>query len=69
LVQAQGELQDVEAKMQAELAAVEAGLKPEGLTLERVEVPPRKGDIDVDEVSLVWLPWWVDKGQNARPAY
>jgi hypothetical protein len=69
LVQAQGELQDVEAKMQAELAAVEAGLKPEGLTLERVEVPPRKGDIDVDEVSLVWLPWRVDKGKNARPAY
>jgi hypothetical protein len=69
LTQAQADLQNLEATQQAQLDALQASLTPESLKLERLEIPPRKGDIDVDEVSLVWLPWWVDEKGQARPAY
>jgi hypothetical protein len=39
------------------------------LKLTRIEVPPRKGDIEIHPVSLVWLPWWVGENGSARTAY
>jgi hypothetical protein len=48
---------------------LESELVPAALKLEKFELAPRKSDIAVDEVMLVWLPWWVDRSGNARPAY
>jgi hypothetical protein len=39
------------------------------LKLTKIEVPPRKGDIEVQPVSLVWLPWWIGDDGAARTAY
>jgi hypothetical protein len=39
------------------------------LKLTKIEVPPRKGDIEVQPVSLVWLPWWVGEDGSAKTAY
>ena len=39
------------------------------LKLMKIEVPPRKGDIEVQPVLLVWLPWWVGDDGAARTAY
>ncbi len=39
------------------------------LKLTKIEVPPRKGDIEVQPVSLVWLPWWIGEDGAARTAY
>jgi hypothetical protein len=39
------------------------------LPLERVDVAPRKSDIAVDQVMLVWLPWWIGTGGEPTPAY
>ena len=33
-----------------------APVRPADVPLEKLDVPPRKGDIDVDEVLLVWMP-------------
>jgi hypothetical protein len=69
LAAAQADLEKVQADLQAELDGLHAALTPESLKLEKLELPPRKADIAVDEVSLVWLPWWVANNGNARPAY
>ncbi len=47
---------------------VDAEPLPE-LKLTKIEVPPRKGDIEVQPVSLVWLPWWISEEGAARTAY
>jgi hypothetical protein len=39
------------------------------LKLTKIEVPPRKGDIEVQPVALVWLPWWINEEGAARTAY
>jgi len=39
------------------------------LKLNSREVKPRKSDIQVDRVSLVWLPYRVDDRGGAEPVY
>ena len=34
--------------------------------LESIELKPQKGDIEVDKVSLVWLPWRIDAVRPRR---
>jgi hypothetical protein len=69
LAKEQAALEEVRAQEQTELDQLEAELVPEALKLERLEIPPRKGDIAVDEVVLCWVPWWVSADGAARPAY
>jgi hypothetical protein len=69
LAGAQADLEKVQAELQAELDGLQSAVRPETLQLEKLELPPRKADIKADEVSLVWLPWWVGDNGAARPAY
>jgi hypothetical protein len=62
-------LDDLRQQEQAELDQLEAELVPAALKLEKLELSPRKSDIAVDEVLLVWVPWWVDASGRARPGY
>ncbi len=39
--------------------------KVESLTLEPLEVPCRKGDIKIDLLALVWIPWEIDSQGSA----
>jgi hypothetical protein len=64
-----GALAELRAAELAELDQLEAELVPGALKLEKFELSPRKSDIAVDEVLLVWVPWWVDASGNARPGY
>jgi hypothetical protein len=57
--------QDYESK-QKEL---ETRLAPQNLQLERFELKPRKADVEIDRVALVWLPWRIDPAESAEPAY
>jgi hypothetical protein len=52
--------EELEAKLQAEIDKLHASTAPESLVIESVEVRPKKTEISVDRVSLVWLPWWSD---------
>ena len=70
LAAAQAELDKLHADEQAELDSLDADLDADRLKLEKIEVPPRKSDIAVDEVMLVWAPWWIVEASGAaRPAY
>jgi hypothetical protein len=74
--EAKQRLKDSEASLeklvqseQVELAKAAAPVLPADIALEKFEVPPRKSDVDVDEVLLVWLPWRVAADGDAKPAY
>lgn len=59
----------LETELAEKLQALEGQFAPSGLSIEPLPVAPRKGDIEVDEVVLVWLPWRVDGEGRAERAY
>lgn len=60
---------DLEAEFQAELDALADHLAPTTEALEKVLLRPRKSDIHVDLVSLVWLPYRVEEGGSLVAAW
>ncbi len=65
----QADLEELESDRQAALEQIEFGFEPKNLTLEKLELRPRKSDTVVDSVTLVWLPWKIDKDGTKQPAY
>jgi hypothetical protein len=51
-----GQVEDLEAEFQAELAAVEAATDPLTEEFEEITIRPKKSDIAVEPVTLVWVP-------------
>jgi hypothetical protein len=55
--------------LQERLQALDAQFDANKFEIEPLPLSPRKGDVDVDEISLLWLPWRVDAAGRAEPAY
>jgi hypothetical protein len=66
---AQREKDQLQQQFDTKLKALEAGLTVAGLKLETVTFKPQKGDIDVDEVSLTWLPFRITPAGAAEPLW
>ncbi len=62
----QADLDALEAALQAEIDQLAERWSTDRLALEEVEVPPRKSDIRIDELKLVWVPWAIDDTGAAR---
>ncbi|MDP6442842.1 MAG: ATP-binding protein [Pirellulaceae bacterium] len=65
----QTKLANLEAEFEEQSDQIEDKLQVENLELEELSVRPRKSDIDIGDVVLVWTPWSVDKNGIAEPAY
>src|SRR5690606_8566953 len=50
-------LADLEQELAAAIAGLEGAHAADALTLRTVEVAPRKSDIGVGKVQLMWTPW------------
>ena len=62
-------LERLESEHNQQLAALETNFRAEVLVLGKLESSARKGDTDVDRVTLVWLPWQIDADGRAQPLY
>jgi hypothetical protein len=51
-----GQYEALEAELEAEVAALEAGYDPATVAIEAVAIKPRKADLAVSDVALVWRP-------------
>jgi hypothetical protein len=51
---------DLEAEFQSELDGLEGRSDPTTEQLEQVLIRPRKSDINVDALGLVWMPYWQE---------
>ncbi|MCC6785352.1 MAG: ATP-binding protein [Planctomycetes bacterium] len=51
------QLVDAETEFQAAVAALRAGHEPDALAIESSAVAPRKGEITVLALELLWVPW------------
>lgn len=63
------QLDELEQERATVLDELRDQFDPANLELDEIEVTPRKSDIDVDEVVLVWLPWVVTEDGVKTPAY
>jgi len=62
-----GELTELEALLAKDVAALESGADEPAL--QTLRIAPRKSDLDVERVSLVWLPFCVAQDGRAEPLY
>jgi hypothetical protein len=60
---------DLDAEFQAEVDALEAQIDPMTETLDKVLMRPRKSDIAVDSLGLVWIPYWQDATGSLMSAW
>jgi hypothetical protein len=63
------DLAALEAELQDEIAKIRQEADPSLLRLTEVPVRPRKTDITVGRVALVWTPWRVGPDGSASRAY
>jgi hypothetical protein len=63
----QQQLTDLNAQFAAETEKLQAGLAPDTLQLEEVLIKPKKSDIGVQQVCLVWQPWIVRMDGAVEP--
>lgn len=59
---------DLERELEDAIDDIETELD-DNPTVESYDIKPRKSDITIEEVGLVWLPWTVDEDGEAEPAY
>ena len=62
-------LEDLERKFREEAARLQSDFGPEDLILQEIRIRPRKTDIRVDDLALVWTPWKVNRDGIAEPLF
>ncbi len=61
--------EELEADFKKDVEVVEDKLHVDDLELEELVIRPRKGDLDVDDFTVVWLPWRVDSSGISEPVF
>ena len=63
------EKRGLEDALRDDLDALMKEYDTENIELELTEIPPRKGDLKVEDPMIVWTPWQVDSSGIASPLY
>jgi len=67
--QIRSEMDSLEDKFQVDVNGLTEAAQNNVPPLEELKIKPTKSDIDVKQLSLVWMPWAFDAKDEARPAY
>jgi hypothetical protein len=65
----QERLMDMEVQFKADLANFQQDFRPEELDIQEIFIKPRKSDISISRIALVWTPWELDSMGLGEPAY
>ena len=63
------QLEELEAEFQEQVDELEARIDPQTLEITDKALRPRKTDLDVETLQLVWTPWSVSSEGIAEPLY
>jgi hypothetical protein len=66
---AKQKLADLETQLQTDTDALAAKTDPKAETLQKILMRPRKSDITVDALGLVWMPYWKDAAGTMTPSW
>ena len=61
--------QELEEELQKKVDAIQEEFSVDKLAIETYEIKPRKSDIAVDDVLLLWCPYQIDSQGRAAPAF
>ncbi|MCP4782093.1 MAG: ATP-binding protein [Fuerstiella sp.] len=61
--------EELDAEIEAEVRRIQDSFDPDLMELTRNDLKPRKSDIRVERVILVWLPYAIDKAGNTERAF
>ena len=59
----------LEQEFEEEIATVQDSADPSLLTLDKIAIRPRKSDISLERIALVWTPWRVGPEGIAEPLH
>ncbi len=65
----QQRLTDLQNEFESEMQAIEASTDPLQQKISTTTIRPKKTDIKVRLVALLWLPHWIDANGNASPCF
>ncbi|HBO44260.1 MAG TPA: ATP-binding protein [Planctomycetaceae bacterium] len=68
LLEYRQELADLESRFHEDCRKIEESHRPEALSLESLSLKPRKSDLQVESLQVVWTPWDVEPSGLAKPA-
>ena len=63
------QLQDLENEFNAEMQAISAATDPTQVEIEKSAIRPRKTDVKVRLLALLWLPHWSTEDGEEIPCY
>ena len=69
LTELREKLAEMESKFSKDVEGIQAKYGVDALQVESIELPPRKSDIIIDRVVIVWLPWRVSEDGSSEPVY
>ncbi|MCF6277476.1 MAG: hypothetical protein L3J16_01845 [Anaerolineales bacterium] len=64
-----GQIADLNTQFEEDMAELESKIDPLTETLETLSLKPKKADIQVQLMTLVWVPYWKDKQGDLAPAW
>ena len=65
----QDKLAELEQEAKDEIEKIQQSIRVDNMELESLEIRPRKSDISVQRLSLIWAPYRVDSSGIAERAY
>lgn len=65
----QERLMEMEVQFKADLANFQQDFRPQELDIQKIFIKPRKSDISISRIALVWTPWELDSMGLGTPAY
>jgi hypothetical protein len=64
-----GQLSALEAELQEEISGIQRSTDPMALSMEEIAIHPRKADISITRLALVWTPWKVNRDGTSGPVH
>ncbi|MBT5019501.1 MAG: ATP-binding protein [Planctomicrobium sp.] len=65
----QQDVKDLEAELEEALKEITESYSDDRVQIEPYEIKPRKSDIEIDSLLLVWLPYQIDDNGIVEPAF
>lgn len=65
----QQDLSDLESQFNEEVEKVQDSLQVDSLELEAIQIRPRKSDIQIQPIEVIWTPWLLNSSGMARAAF
>ena len=69
LAKCQNDMKELEEKLSDEIEAIKTEYPVDSIELESIPLRPKKADLSIAKIVLVWTPWHLDVAGTAEPLF